>query len=168
MSIFQSPRRVAIALRDNTLSEREKLNFLWVLFALSGIFGEESVLVTIRALSSGYGLLLAVPWIILIWGTIASYRANRRGDNQNFIERFIGLTASLSVRAYLVYAILLIPIHVLSRLIFSSQFNVFPFLTNQLVVIGMTLYIYVRLKSLMVIAAGSRGQEGAPNSETEF
>ncbi|MGB3519694.1 MAG: hypothetical protein WBA43_24800 [Elainellaceae cyanobacterium] len=47
MSIFQSPRRVAIALRDNTLSEREKLNFLWVLFALSGIFGEESVLVTI-------------------------------------------------------------------------------------------------------------------------
>ncbi|NJO11594.1 MAG: hypothetical protein HC873_20355 [Leptolyngbyaceae cyanobacterium SL_1_1] len=47
-----------------------------------------------------------MSWGILIWGVIASYRVNRQGDNQHFIERFICLTASLSIRAYLVYAVL--------------------------------------------------------------
>jgi FtsH-binding integral membrane protein len=165
LTIFQKPRQVAIALRDGTLAERAKLNFLWILIAITGIFGQDSALRALRTLSSGYGLILLVPWGILVWGVIASYRANRQGDNQNFIERFICLTASLSIRAYLAYAVLVNLILFLSRLIYASQLSVFQFLATQLVVIGMTLYIYLRLKSLMLIAADPNSARDIPASE---
>jgi uncharacterized membrane protein (DUF485 family) len=157
---------VAIALRDGTLTERAKFNFLWVLIAIGALWSDDSILSAIRAIPSGFGLILLVSWGILLWGVNASYRANRRGDNQNFIERFICLTASLSIRAYLVYVVLIILISFLSRLIFSSQLNLFQFLATQLVAIGITLYIYLRLKSLMMIAADTESTRDLPTSET--
>ena len=166
MTIFQQPRRVAIALRDGTLTERAKLNFLWVLIAIGALWSDDSILRAIRAIPSGFGLILLVSWGILVWGVIASYRANRRGDNQNFIERFICLIASLSIRAYLVYVVLTILVNFLARLIFSSQLNMFQFLATQLVDIGTTLYIYLRLKSLMSIAAGADSARDLPTAET--
>lgn len=157
---------MAIALRDGTLTERAKFNFLWVLIAIGALWSDDSILSAIRAIPSGFGLILLVSWGILLWGVNASYRANRRGDNQNFIERFICLTASLSIRAYLVYVVLIILISFLSRLIFSSQLNLFQFLATQLVAIGITLYIYLRLKSLMMIAADTESTRDLPTSET--
>lgn len=115
-------------------------------------------------MTSGYGLILLVPWGILIWGINASYRANRRGDDQNFIERFICLTASLSIRAYLTYVVLANLVLFLSRLIYASQ-SAFQFLVTQLVVIVITLYIYLRLKSLMSIAAGTDSARDLPTAE---
>ncbi|NEQ47309.1 MAG: hypothetical protein F6K00_28725 [Leptolyngbya sp. SIOISBB] len=155
MTIFQSPQRVAIALRDDTLTEREKLNFLWVLIALSAIFGESGILETFRSLFSVYGLPLLALWGIPVWGIIASYRVNRQGDNQNFVERFICLTASLSIRADLVYAVLLTLIRFLGSSLLSGWLQ---FYLAQLVVIGTTLYIYLRLKTLMSIATDTANE----------
>ena len=166
LSIFQKPRQVAIALRDGTLTERAKFNFLWVLMAIGALLGEDSILRAIRALPSGYGLILSVSWGIAIWGVIASYRANRRGDNQNFIERFICLTASLSIRASLAYAVLNTLIFFLSALFSASRPNTIEFYLTELVIIGVTLYIYLRLKSLMLIAAGADSTSDLPTAET--
>ena len=155
MTIFQSPQRVAIALRDDTLTEREKLNFLWVLIALSAIFGEDSILTDFWSLPSAYGLLLLAPWGIQVWGIIASYRVNRQGDNQNFVERFICLTVSLSIRVYLAYAVLLILISFLGSSLLPGWLQ---FYLIHLFVIGTTLYIYLRLKTLMSIATDTANE----------
>lgn len=155
MTIFQSPQRVAIALRDDTLTEREKLNFLWVLIALSAIFGEDSILTDFWSLPSAYGLLLLAPWGIQVWGIIASYRVNRQGDNQNFVERFICLTASLSIRVYLAYAVLFTLISFLGSSLLPGWLQ---FYLIQLFVIGTTLYIYLRLKTLMSIATDTANE----------
>ncbi|NJL46364.1 MAG: hypothetical protein HC929_01155 [Leptolyngbyaceae cyanobacterium SM2_5_2] len=166
MTVFQNPRQVAIALRDGTLTEREKLNFLWVLIAIGALWSDDSILRAIQTIPSGFGLILLVSWGILFWGVTASYRANRRGDNQNFIERFICLVAALSIRAYLAYAILANLILFLSRLLYASQLSVFQFLATELVGSSITLYIYLRLKSLMLIASSADSARDLPTSET--
>ncbi|ESA35199.1 hypothetical protein N836_01150 [Leptolyngbya sp. Heron Island J] len=162
MTIFQSPQRVAIALRDNTLSEREKLNFLWVSIAIASIFGQASILGAL-AQPNIYGLVQLVPWGVEIWGIVVSYRANCRGDNQHFLERFVCLTTSLAIRAFLVYFVLTALIRSLSSLIYLPQLYSLQFLLTQLIVIGMFLYIYLHLKQLIAIAASS---DGAGQRET--
>ncbi len=154
MTIFQGPKRIAISLRDDTLTEREKLNFLWVLIAIAGIFGQASALGALRALPSVYGLIQLVPWGVQIWGIIASYRANRRGDNQNFIERFTCLTASLSLQAYLVYFVLTILVTALPAVIYLPQSSGLRLIILQLGAIGAAVYIYLRLKPLIAQVAG--------------
>lgn len=154
MTVFQSPKRVAIALRDDTLTEREKLNFLWVLIAIAGIFGQASALGALRALPSVYGLIQLVPWGVQIWGVIASYRTNRQGDNQNFIERFTCLTASLAIQAFLVYLVLTLLVNALPTVIYLPQVSGLQFILLQLGAIGTSAYIYLRLKPLIAQAAG--------------
>lgn len=161
MTVFQNPRQVAIALRDDTLSEREKLNFVWVSIAIASIFGEASILSAL-ARPNVAGLILLVPWGIQIWGIMASFRANRRGDNQNFIERLICLTTALSIRASLVSFVLSALIY---SLIYWPPLSSLIFLLTGLVTIGLNLYVYIRLPPLMTQAAGGTDLEGAPNPE---
>lgn len=163
MTIFQPPQRVAIALRDDTLSEREKLNFVWVLIAVAAIFGEASILSAL-ARPNVYGLIQLVPWGIQIWGIAASFRANRRGDNQNFLERLTCLATSLSIRPYLIYFVLAAVTY--SVMTYWPPLYSLQSLLANLFAIGMTLYIYIRLQPLMTLAASGANPEDAPNPET--
>lgn len=160
MTIFQPPQRVAIALRDNTLSEREKLNFVWMSIAIAAVFGETSILSAL-ARPDVYELIL---WGILIWGVAASFRANRRGDNQNFIERLLCLTTSLSIRPYLIGFVLAAVTY--SVMTYWPPLYSLQSLLANLFAIGMTLYIYIRLQPLMTLAASGANPEDAPNPET--
>ena len=151
--IFQSPHRIAIALRNNTLTEHDKLNFLWVIVGINSLFGQAGFLSGLQTTFSIYGLIQLLPLGILIWGIGASYRVNCRGDNQRFLERFFCLTAALSIRAYLAYFVMVVLLGLLTAITPFISSSYIVFLLQGLLGIGITLYIYLRLQPLMAIAA---------------
>jgi hypothetical protein len=81
------PRRLADALAANALSEREKFHYL-LLWAVAGTL-----------LSAGVGTW--GPWtrsrvaslvllaVVTVFGLIICFRANARGDNRAFLERYV-------------------------------------------------------------------------------
>lgn len=87
---------LAVRLRDEQISEREKLNYLFLLMAMSLFVGAPNLVSIVRRplWLLIYGALLAVGVI----GIVASYRTNRRGDNRSFVERFVIIAAPVSVR----------------------------------------------------------------------
>lgn len=151
--IFQSPRRVAFALRDNTLTEHDKLNSLWVVVAINSLFSQAGFLSSLQTIFSIYGLIQLLPLGVVIWGISASYRVNSRGDNQRFLERFFCLTAALSIRAYLAYFLGSILLQFLASMTPFLSLTYIVLLLQGLLGISITLYIYLRLQPLMAIAA---------------
>jgi hypothetical protein len=98
------PRRLADALAANALSEREKFHYL-VLWAVVG---------TLLGAGVGAGdawtrprlASLALLAIITVVGLIICFRANARGDNQAFLERYVCLSALIGlVSSALYYAL---------------------------------------------------------------
>lgn len=116
MRILQRPQTISDALRDNTLTERDKLNFLWVIVFINSLITQKSYLSTFLQLfqSPVFGLLNSLPLGITIWGILVCFRANRRGDNRQFLDRYICLYAALSIRAYPFYFLLIVVSDVVS------------------------------------------------------
>ncbi|MBE9129465.1 MULTISPECIES: hypothetical protein [unclassified Coleofasciculus] len=87
---------------------------------------------------------------------MASFRANLRGDNRQFLERFICLSAALSIRAYLVYFLLAFVARAIPSLIYWAPVSILSFFIEGLASIGVTLYIYIRMRSLIAYVATGR------------
>ena len=161
MRILQRPQTIADALRDETLTERDKLNFLWVIVFINSLISRESYLSTFFQLfrSPVFGLLQLFPLGITIWGILVCFRANRCGDNRQFIDRFICLDAALSIRIYPFYFLLNVVLHIVHSLIYLPNLSPLFFLVNSVVTSGLTLYIYIRLRSLITDVASDRGTD---------
>ena len=89
------PGRLADALAANSLSERDKFHYL-VLWAVAGTL-----------LGTGFGswnawtwsrvAYLAVLGLITVLGLVVCFRANARGDNQSFLDRYVCLSALVGI-----------------------------------------------------------------------
>jgi hypothetical protein len=95
------PRRLADALAANSLSERDKFHYL-VLWAVAGTllgtgFGSWNAWTWSRA------AYLAVLGIITIVGLVVCFRANARGDNQAFLDRYVCLSALVGIAMTVLY-----------------------------------------------------------------
>ena len=161
MRILQRPQTIADALRDETLTERDKLNFLWVIVFINSLISRESYLSTFFQLfrSPVFGLLQLLPLGITVWGILVCFRANRCGDNRQFIDRFICLDAALSIRVYSVYFLFYILLCIVNFLSGFLLPDLPFFLVNSIVTSGLTLYIYIRLRSLITDVASDRGTD---------
>lgn len=116
---------LAIRLRDESVSEREKLNYLFLLMAMALFTGSPNLITILRQpfWLLIYGAVLAVGVI----GIIVCYETNRRGDNRAFVERLVILAAPVSVR---VIGILYIALMVLTR---TGVLRNFRYTTNMMV-----------------------------------
>lgn len=161
MRILQRPQTIADALRDNTLTERDKLNFLWVILFINSLINQGSYLSTFFQLfqSPVFGLLNFLPLGITIWGILVCFRANRCGDNHHFLDRFLCLDAALSIRVYPFYFLLNVVSNIVRSLISLPNLSLLFFLVNSVAASGLTLYIYVRLRSLIADVASYQGAE---------
>jgi len=89
------PRRLADALAANALSEREKFHYL-LLWAVAGtLLGAGAG--TWDAWTRSRVASLALLAIITVVGLIICFRANARGDNQAFLERYVCLSALIGL-----------------------------------------------------------------------
>jgi hypothetical protein len=95
------PRRLADALAANALSEREKFHYL-ILWAVAGTL-----------LGTGLGSWDAWTWsrvaslallaVITVLGLVICFRANARGDDQAFLERYVCLSALVGLVISVLY-----------------------------------------------------------------
>ena len=158
MKILERPRSIADSLRNGDLTEQNKLNFYWVLFGLQSIFGQNYLNSLLQILVSPLGAIVhLMPLGISIWGILACFRANRRGDNCQFLERFICLFASLAIRIYPLYFLLYFALQTVGRLLpgFSYSLQVLLFVVSAIVTNALWLYMYIRLRKLMVYVAST-------------
>src|SRR5690242_21470685 len=105
---------LAEELREDRVSEREKLGYLLVGVVLQVLLGRASILAALRSpaalLSSVVVLLLDVVGLVLV------FRANAQGDGRQFVERYICLAVPLGIRMYALYAGLALALYVLTGL----------------------------------------------------
>ena len=95
------PRRLADALAANALSEPEKFQYL-VLWAVAGILfgaGVGGWDAWTRSRVASLALLAAVTVV----GLRVCFRANTRGDNRAFLERYVCLSALIGLVVSIVY-----------------------------------------------------------------
>src|SRR4051794_23874404 len=91
-------RQLAQALRDDRLSERDKVAYLLVGTGLQFILGR-STLVTQRLTLGGILIVLAVFGISIL-GLVHAFQLNQRGDGSRFIERCVVLIVPLTLQFY--------------------------------------------------------------------
>jgi hypothetical protein len=99
--VILRPRRLAMALAANEVSEREKFQYLLV-WAVIGI-ALPSQLGGWTGWSRGRVAFLLAGLLITIVGLLACFRANARGDNRAFLERYLCLSVPLGLVAYALY-----------------------------------------------------------------
>ncbi len=105
ISLFPAP--LARSLRDDLLTERQKLS------CVLGLLFMSYVTRVLRGDSHYSVLLLSVYLVISVIGTAFTFRTNARGDNRNFIERWACLHFSLSLLVVYVPQFLLYGLYVL-------------------------------------------------------
>lgn len=93
--------RAAAALRENRLTERDKLAYLLLGIALQSVIGAGGLL-SRRQTVGGVLIFLAFLGITLL-GYVRAFQLNQQGDNVHFLERCIVLMLPLLVQFYAIY-----------------------------------------------------------------
>jgi hypothetical protein len=151
VAIYLWPPRLADALRDGTLRESDKLVYLAAGVVLS------TAAARLRAAPvSRTALLFDLMYAILIVaGVLWCYRANRRGDGQRFVERFVILSVPVSIATYLVFFATYYGLGVVAAL--TGALDRWPQLAATLVAsLVATVTTYWWLGSLVYRAAAAR------------
>ena len=98
MIVLERPQRIADALKNNLLTEKEKLFFVAAIL-VNYLFGT-------RSLIFQFGLYALIEFAFAVGGVWLCFRENSRGDNRQFIERFLCLQTAIAIRVYsVVFAI---------------------------------------------------------------
>ena len=91
-----SVTKLALELRDEQVSEPDKLRYIFVLMSMTYLVGTPNVFVFLR--NPRYLIVYAAMLAIAIAGILIAYSVNRAGDNRAFVERFFLLAAPISIR----------------------------------------------------------------------
>jgi hypothetical protein len=146
LRILERPQRIADALKNNLLTEKEKFRFFLAAILVNGIFGTRSFIFE-------FNFYTLIEFGLTIGGTWWCFQENSQGDNRQFLERFICLQASIAIRIYtivgLLYYLLGAVWSVLERSVYFPQMTTLSFLLWNGLWIGGTCYIYIRLRKLI-------------------
>jgi len=114
---FWNANALAEDLKQGRLSEREKMKYFLVfsLFVTITSYAswEANILVFLEAL-----ILVAMT----IWGTLFCYKANQKGDDKAFIERFVAMNLPLTIRLIVMIAVPATVIRILLSLVAEELF----------------------------------------------
>lgn len=95
--------RAASALREETVSESEKFQYLLVAAALQSLVGKAALIVRGQTVG-GVVVVLAILGVTL-WGLWQAFATNQRGDGVRFLERYIVLSVPLTFQFYTLYIV---------------------------------------------------------------
>jgi hypothetical protein len=144
------PNNLAIDLRNNNVSEKEKLKYtlFWVLAMV--IFSDPAIYI-------GYEYVLN-DTIISAAGTIYCYKINKRGDNKDFISRYICLSIPVGIRALAVLAFVIIAIVIIDLSfemnVLGGEEEVFTTTIPEIIIFSIFMvYLYFYLGKFIEIAS---------------
>lgn len=103
MMLLLDPGRVAAGLRTGELTEAQKAKLVLGGFVVVSLLTASSASVP----RTWGGVLYAVLYLACsVAGIWSCFRANEEGDGRSFVERYVCLSAPLSVLMYLAYVVL--------------------------------------------------------------
>jgi hypothetical protein len=141
---FFKDRELAQRLRNNQVSEKEK--FIYLLINLMAI--------SIASCLPSSEIIEELLYLSLtIIGTIFCYKVNAKGDNQNYIERYISLGVPIAIQVI----ILMIPFSFILSFLFIKFSSIIGNNENIEVIINTSIfecYFFWRLYGSIKIASG--------------
>jgi hypothetical protein len=148
-------KTLALDLRDGRVAERDKLGYLLVALVIQAIIGRASLLGALRSLGAALGILVVLA--ISVVGTIAAFRANRRGDGRQFLERYLCLAVPLGIQMYVGYAAVAVPIYLVTGWNTPAAGNntVASGTAWSLLYYGALVWFYFTLRLRIAVAAGA-------------
>lgn len=146
MKILHRPQRIANDLKNNLLTEQEKFYFILAGIILNGTYGTVSFI-------NSFSIYTLIEYALMIGGSWWCFQENSRGDNRQFLDRFICLQTAISIRVYLVvyglYFLLGTIWNLASSVIYLPQITVISFLFWNGIWIGGNCYIYITTRQLI-------------------
>ncbi len=146
MKILHRPKRIANDLKNNLLTEQEKFYFILAGIIFNGTYGTVSFI-------NNFSIYTLIEYALTIGGSWWCFQENSRGDNRQFLDRFICLQAAISIRVCLViyglYFLLGTIWSLISNVVYFPQITVISFLFWNGIWIGGTCYIYITIQRLI-------------------
>ena len=148
-------KALALDLRDDRVSERDKLGYLLVGLLIQGLIGRASLLNALRSRADVLGILVLLT--ISIGGAIAVFRANARGDGRRFLERYICLAVPLGIQMYVGYAVLAVPLYLLIgwNAPVAGSNTIASWAAWSVLYYGALVWFYLALRRHVAVAAGT-------------
>jgi hypothetical protein len=152
---------LAEALKTKRLSQRQKMIYLAVM-----MLGVSLVVEVTAWLGPGSGVTPAMGVIrgavlsgITLWGVLACYQANRRGDDSEFIDRFVCLSLPLTIRVLIVFSLLafalIIPVYLMMCLMMGDRCESVATLLSDLLILVAEVVFYRRLRWHLLRVSGA-------------
>lgn len=118
---FWNVKALAQDLREHKVSEYDKMRYFLVMTIALVL----SSYLSVEQFSKLLLLELLLSLIISCVGVIACYRANKAGDNKQFIERFTCLGLPISVRFVVLFTLIYTIYMIGGYVMFGQRFDVF-------------------------------------------
>ncbi|GAE35153.1 hypothetical protein [Halalkalibacter akibai] len=116
--IIWNIEKLALKLKNNEITEKEKFIYFFIYIVLSGFVGYY----TIEFASNLQRMIeLLITSIITILGLLFCFNINQKGDGKVFIERYICLSLPISIRI-IVYGTLLYGLYMIIALFTMSGY----------------------------------------------
>ena len=97
---FWNTKALGKELREGTVTQKDKMKYFLILLIIFGIPFSSYVAPKFDYTFVRFpGLILSI--IINIWGVIFCYQANQKGDDKDFIDRFVCLSLPISIKLLL-------------------------------------------------------------------
>jgi hypothetical protein len=154
---FIRDKELALRLKNNAVSSREKFLYFFISSMMTSLMMTSSVTHFFHyavELNSWDNAVDVATVILAIFGTLLCYRTNKKGDNKEFIERYVSLYFPVSIQMILLFIILATIIF--GVLTIFAPFGEIPEQTSALdlaLIIVAYLYFYLRLNASIKLAS---------------
>ena len=148
---FIKDRELALRFKNNAVPSKERFSYLLIFIILITIFMLPSVATHIYSQPTNqWNIYTDIAEVLLtIAGTIICYQTNKKGDDREFIERYISIGFPVTIQTALISLGAGMVVGFISHGEISNQAGA----ENLLITIIMMLYYYWRLNSSIKIAA---------------
>lgn len=154
-------KALANELKANKVPQYEKFKYFFAFMLVDAILFE---FVYLFPLQEGPKVLdyvdsLAIISITLL-GIILCYKANKKGDNKEFIDRFICLSWPIGVRLFVIFIAVLIPYFIIADSVLGDSFMEETTIVDVMITVVFSSAFYIWIyKYILQISATKKGKK---------
>ena len=119
-------KALANELKAKKVPQLEKFKYFFAVSILTSVFFELAILVPVLEETAMLDVIGSLIYLLIVaLGIIVCYKANKKGDNKEFIDRFICLSWPIGVRLAIIFIVVLILYFILGYNLFGDAFDSF-------------------------------------------
>ncbi len=147
---FINDKELAGRFKNNTVSAKEKLQYLLACAILSNIAMSSFISSKIHVELESWDIFIdCFNLFITIIGILVCYKTNTDGDNKDFIERFVCLSFPVLIQVALIMLLASLILSFMPAAGMSSESTTIDFFIS----VPLGLYFYIRLNMMVRIAS---------------